>query len=163
MACHNTPNVFNNVSNVQALGANMRPVTDPAFGPPVGRGFNVGISERNKLNLRFTRDLGGGQFAPIVIPLANDDGSMNNVTVTFDIGLASVTARTGDIGRFKVPQLRGVKDAGPYFHDNSANTLEEVVDYFNGDAYARSVDGSKFPIHLNKQERADVLEFLKTL
>jgi cytochrome c peroxidase len=163
MVCHNTPNVFNNISNVQALGGGIRPITDPAFGPPIGRDFNVGISERNGNNLRFTQNLGGGQFAPIVLPLANEDGTTNNLTITFDIGLAAVTARSEDIGRFKVPQLRGVVNAGPYFHDNSADTLEQVVDYFNSAAYAASKDGRKFPVHLNAHERADLLEFLKVL
>ena len=62
-----------------------------------------------------------------------------------------------------MPQLRGVKDAGPYFHDNSAATLEEVVDYFNSDAYNQSKDGQRFPIQLNESEREALLAFLEIL
>ncbi len=163
MTCHSTPNVFNNLSNVEPLGNNARPVTNPAFAPAVARLFNVGISERNKHGLRFTRDLGNGTFAPIVLPLANEDGTTNNHTVKFDIGLAGMTGRTEDIGRFKVPQLRNVSQNAPYFHDNSAATLDEVVDYFNSTQYNNSKDGRLFPISLTKSERSDLIEFLKIL
>jgi len=83
--------------------------------------------------------------------------------VTFDLGLGAITGRTEDVGRFKVPQLRGVKHNAPYFHDNSAFSLAEVVDYFNSDAYNRSKDGRKFPIHLDAHQRADLLAFLDIL
>lgn len=163
MTCHNTPNVFNNLSNVEALGNNERPPNFPTFAPAVGRLFDIGIAERNTHNLRFTHDNGDGTFTPIVLPLAKQNGDTVNVTVTFDPGLAAITARYEDLGRFKVPQLRGVKDAGPYFHDNSMATLEDVVDYFNGDEYNRSADGKNFPIHLSRKERSDLLEFLQIL
>ena len=35
---------------------------------------------------------------------------------------------------------------GPYFHDNSTATLEDVVDYFNSDDYNQSTDGRELPI-----------------
>src|SRR5262249_35943478 len=149
MDCHNTPNVFNNISNVEAVGNGERLENNPPFAPSVARTFNVGVSERNKHNLRFTRDLGGGQFAPIVLPLVPGDGTVTALTVTFDVGLAGTTGRTEDVGRFKVPQLRGLINNAPYFHDNSAATIEEVVDYFNSDAYNHSSDGKLHPIHLN--------------
>jgi cytochrome c peroxidase len=163
MDCHSQPNVFNNITNVEPLGTNGRPVTDPAFGPSVGRNFNVGVSERNRFGLHFTRPLPDGTRTVIVLPLANEDGTTTTFAVDRDIGLAMSTGRMADVGRFKVPQLRGIKDAGPYFHDNSADTLEEVVDYFNSPAYNNSADGSKHPIHLNHEERANLLEFLRIL
>jgi hypothetical protein len=163
MSCHSTPNVFNNLSNVEPLGDATRPPDSPSFAPAVGRTFNVGVAERNRHGLRFTHDDGGGRFSPIVIPLANEDGTTNMLKVTTDLGLGAITGRTGDVGRFKVPQLRGVKNHAPYFHDNSAFSLAEVVDYFNGDLYNGSKDGSRFPIHLTAKQRADLLEFLQIL
>jgi hypothetical protein len=163
MTCHNTPNVFNNLSNVEPLGDDTRPPSFPSFAPAVGRTFDVGVAERNRHGLRFTHDDGGGRFSPVVIPLANEDGSTTLLTVTFDLGLGAITGRTEDVGRFKVPQLRGVQHNAPYFHDNSAFSLEEVVDYFNSSAYNRSKDGSKFPIHLDAHQRADLLAFLAIL
>lgn len=163
MTCHNTPNVFNNLSNVEVLGNDTRPPNFPSFAPAAGRTFNVGVAERNRHGLRFSHDDGGGQFSPIVLPLANEDGSTNMLTVTIDLGLGAITGRTEDVGRFKVPQLRGVKNNAPYFHDNSAFSLEEVVDYFNSDYYNHSKDGSKSPIHMSANQRADLLAFLKIL
>lgn len=163
MTCHNTPNVFNNLMNVEPLGNGARPVTDPSFAPSVGKMFNVGISERNAHHLRFTAPLPAGGFETVVLPLANEDGSVSNLPITMDIGLAATTGRKEDVGRFKVPQLRRLLELAPYFHDNSANTIEEVVDYFNSPAFNNSRDGKKFPIHLSSNKRADLIEFLKIL
>lgn len=163
MDCHNTPNVFGNVWNVEPTGNGERPQNSPNFAPSVGRTFNIGVSERNKHGLRFTHFDGPAQFSDIIIPLVNEDGTVKNHKVTTDIGLAGTTGRTADIGRFKVPQLRSLQSLAPYFHDNSADTLEEVVDYFNSDQYNHSKDGKDHPVHLNAQQRADLLEFLKIL
>jgi hypothetical protein len=163
MSCHNTPNVFANISNVQALGDSTRPPNYPSFAPTVGRLFDIGVAERNRLNLRFSHDNGDGTFTPIVLPVANEDGTTTNFTITYDPGLGLITGRTLDLGRFKVPQLRGVAQNAPYFHDNSAFSLEEVVDYFNSDDYNNSRDGSRYPIHLNAKQRADLLAFLRIL
>jgi cytochrome c peroxidase len=163
MTCHSTPNVFNNLSNVEALGDATRPPNFPSFAPAVARLFDVGVAEHNRHGLRFTHDNGDGTFSPIVLRLANQDGSTTMLTVTFDPGLGLITGKVEDIGRFKVPQLRGVKNNAPYFHDNSAATLEEVVDYFNSDLYNSSKDGRRFPIHLGARERSDLLAFLDIL
>ena len=162
-ACHNTPNVFNNLSNVEGTANGDRSENFVPFGPAVGRAFNVGVSERNAHNLRFTRFVGPGDFEPIVVPLANADGSTNMHEVEFDIGLAASSGRSEDIGRFKVPQLRNLAALAPYFHDNSAATIEDVVDYFNSDDYNGSQDGALFPIHLTDQQRDDLIEFLYVL
>ncbi|MEZ4450796.1 MAG: hypothetical protein R3B09_15045 [Nannocystaceae bacterium] len=162
-ACHNTPQLFNNLANVEATGNGDRPQDYVPHAPAVGRMFNVGVAERNAHGLRFTRHLGGGAFAPIVVPLANEDGSTHHHEVTFDIGLAASTGRTEDIGRFKVPQLRDLANNAPYFHDNSAATLEEVVEYFSSCEYNDSKDGQEYPIHLSPSEQADLVEFLKIL
>lgn len=162
MVCHNVPNVFNNRSNVDPLGG-VRSNDNPAFGPGVGRTFNIGVAERNANQLRFTRFVDDDTFEDIVIPLANEDGSINHHRVTTDIGLAASTGRSADIGRFKVPQLRKLKDIGPYFHDNSAATLEDVIEYFDSPAYNWSRDGRRHPIRMTSQEKRDLLEFLLIL
>lgn len=162
-SCHNTPNVFGNRSGALALGHDGLNPEFPSHAPSVARTFNIGISERNAHNLEFTQWTGGNQFEPIVIPLAHDDGTVENHVVTFDVGLAATTGRVADIGRFKVPQLRGIADIAPYFHDNSAMTLEEVIDYFDSPEYNHSRDGKRFPIHLNHKQKSDLLEFLLIL
>ncbi len=162
-ACHNTPNVFSNRWNVIPIGSNPdRDPASPPFGPNTGRYYNIGVAERNRHNLRFTEETPSG-FQPIVIPLANKDGSVNHHTVTSDIGLAATTGRSADIGRFKVPQLRNIRNLGPYFHDNSTSSLEEVIDYFNSSDYNQSKDGQHHPIQQAPWEQQWLLEFLKIL
>jgi cytochrome c peroxidase len=41
---------------------------------------------------------------------------------TYEVGLSD---QAGNV-RFNPPSLRGVNQGGPYFHDNRAQTLEEV-------------------------------------
>ena len=55
----------------------------------------------------------------------------NTVVRTTDPGRAMVTGQCSDIGRFKVPTLRGLAARPPYFHDGSAATLRDVVLFYN--------------------------------
>ena len=162
-SCHDTPNVFGGLANVDPLADGARPSNAISWAPAVGRAYNVGVSEQNTHGLRFTEYLGENQYAPIVLPLAREDGTVEDYEVEFDIGLAMTTGRIVDVGRFKVPQLRNLAQNAPYFHDNSAASIEEVVDYFNSAAYNHSADGRRFPIHLSSKQRADLIEFLQIL
>lgn len=45
-----------------------------------------------------------------------------------DRGLAEVTGRAKDEGRFRTPPLRNVAVTGPWFHDGSATTLRDAID-----------------------------------
>jgi cytochrome c peroxidase len=45
--------------------------------------------------------------------------------------------------------------APPYFHDGSAATLLEVVNRYNNDP--------RFSVNLTKRQKADLVEFLKSL
>jgi cytochrome c peroxidase len=74
---------------------------------------------------------------------------------TNDPGLALVTGRCADIGKFTVPQLRALAAREPYFHDGSARTLEAVVRF-----YERRF---QFSPPLSDQERADLVSFLSAL
>jgi cytochrome c peroxidase len=156
MSCHNMPNVFANLEHQIGPPLNLA--------PSYGHSLDIGVAQANFHNLEFRHyDQATQQRTPIVIPLVKVDGTVVNYTITDDIGLAASTARYEDLHRFKVPQLRRIKDLGPYFHDNSKQTLEDVVDYFNSDAYNRSADGKDHPIHLNRNEREQLLAFLRIL
>jgi len=156
MSCHNTPNVFGNIEHV--------PGSPPNFPPEFGHPMDVGVAQQNFHNLDFRAyNSSNGQFEPIMLPLVAQDGTIQSVTVVDDLGAAFVSGRVEDMHRFKVPQLRRIKDLAPYFHDDSAPTLEAVVDYFNSDAYNNSADGSQHPVHLNAEERANLLAFLNIL
>ena len=162
-ACHNTPNVFNSLENVEAVGAGGRPTSFAPQAPAIGKAYDVGISEANIHGLRFSRDDGDGTYTPIVLPLAAEDGTLVPYEVDIDVGLAATTGRYEDVGRFKVPALRNLAAHAPYMHDNSLETLEEVVDYFCSDEYNDSKDGQLYPIDLNAQQREDLVAFLEIL
>lgn len=44
-----------------------------------------------------------------------------------DLGLARVTGRSEDRGRFRTPSLRNVVLTGPYLHDGSADTMADAI------------------------------------
>ncbi len=53
------------------------------------------------------------------------------VTITSpDPGRALITGDIRDVNKFKIPTLWGISKTAPYFHDNSANTLEELMDHY---------------------------------
>ena len=62
------------------------------------------------------------------ITLAN--GTTQTVT-TSDPGRLLLTGQPGDLGVMDVTQLRGISRTAPYFHNNSAATLEEVIDHYD--------------------------------
>jgi len=72
---------------------------------------------------------------------------------TTDPGRAMVTGKWADIGKFKGPILRGLAARAPYFHNGSAATFDEVVDFYE----------SRFHIGLTEEERSDLIAFLKAL
>ena len=61
------------------------------------------------------------------ITLAN--GTFQFVT-TSDPGRLLLTGQPGDLGVMDMTQLRGISKTAPYFHNNSAATLEEVLDHY---------------------------------
>ncbi len=85
-----------------------------------------------------------------------------------DVGRFGVTKDSTDIGKFKVPGLRNIAVTAPYMHNGMFKTLTEVIDYYNEPQ--KFVKGSinmdttmLAPLYLTKQDKADLLEFLKTL
>jgi cytochrome c peroxidase len=96
----------------------------------------------------------------------NPDGT--SVTVSSpDPGRALVTGRVSreDVNAFKIPSLWGISKTAPYFHDNSAKTLEEVLlhykrffDIVTGPA----VDGDP-AIELTDEDQRDIIAFMRLL
>jgi hypothetical protein len=72
---------------------------------------------------------------------------------TTDPGRAMITGRWRDVNRFKGPILRGLAARAPYFHNGSAATLDEVVEFYD----------TRFGIGLTAREQADLVAFLRAL
>jgi len=58
------------------------------------------------------------------------DGSFQFVT-TSDPGRLLLTGQPADLFVMDVPQLRGIAHTAPYFQNNSAGTLEDVLDHYD--------------------------------
>lgn len=81
-----------------------------------------------------------------------------------DIGRAKVTNHPEDRGAFKTPTLREVSLAGPYMHDGSLETLEDVIDFYNDGGEANDyLDRDMAELDLTDQEKADLVAFLEAL
>ena len=79
-------------------------------------------------------------------------GTTQTKTVT-DPGRAMISGKWKHIGRFKGPILRGLSARAPYFHNGSAATLADAVEFYN----------RRFGIGLTPQEKSDLAAFLSAL
>lgn len=82
---------------------------------------------------------------------------------TSELGRFVVTLKTSDIGAFKTPTLRNIAVTGPYMHDGSMKTLEEVMELYNKGGEKNPFLGSVRVLDLTDQEIKDIIEFLKAL
>lgn len=90
-----------------------------------------------------------------------------------DKGREDVTGQTIDRGRFRVATLRNIELTAPYMHDGRFNTLDEVLDHYSDHvkqsetlspfiSEVSNVQG-KLGLQLTKQEKEDIISFLKML
>jgi cytochrome c peroxidase len=73
--------------------------------------------------------------------------------VVTDPGRALISGNCADIGKLKGPILRGLAARAPYFHNGSAATLLDVVNFYD----------QRFGIGFTEQDRRDLAAFLQTL
>ncbi len=67
--------------------------------------------------------------------ITNADGTKVRRTTTdpgrlLQTGIAVPAPANDDNLRFEIPTLRNIKNTAPYFHNNSADTLDEVLDHY---------------------------------
>jgi cytochrome c peroxidase len=72
---------------------------------------------------------------------------------TTDPGRAMTTGKWADISKFKGPILRALAARAPYFHNGSAATLDEVVQFYD----------TRFNIGFTAREKLDLVAFLRAL
>jgi cytochrome c peroxidase len=82
-----------------------------------------------------------------------------------DLGRYNVTKNEANKGAFKTPTLLDISKSAPYFHNGSVATLEQAVDTMLGGGIDNpNLDRSNLKAYtLTKQERADLLAFLRSL
>lgn len=91
-----------------------------------------------------------------------------------DPGRAAITGDPHDFEAFDMPQLRGIANTAPYFHDNAAETLRDLVNIYsrfiiqffpmlNRPLVNPPEPGSFSPESFTPQEKDDLIAFLETL
>jgi len=127
---------------------------DSDFGPQRKRGEELFLSEKAEC---FHCHPSGS---------LSNEGFFNNGSYIEggDTGREQVTGRVGDLGKFKVPGLRNIAATAPYMHDGSLATLEDVIEHYAaGGRGDPTTDPLIKPLSLSSEEKADLLEFLRSL
>lgn len=135
--CHDTPNV----------GDHSLPV-------PLDIGItDVPANSRDPLAFALAQ-LSAPQVPVYALRCSTNLGAATNVTIqTTDPGRAMITGLCSDIGKVKGPILRGLAARAPYFHDGAADSLDQVVSFYN----------ERFQAGLTANEMADLVNYLKSL
>ena len=152
-ACHSGP-MLNETNQFAEL----------VFGVPKGTRFqSIGISEVN-----------AAQNPVRVFLFKSHDGTTTPVASP-DPGRALITGvapqddpTVENVNAFKTPTLWGASRTAPYFHDNSAKTLEDVAAHYNlFFGITSDPDGPGGPIppllSLTPGDQADIVSYLKLL
>jgi len=124
--------------------------------------YNIGVRPS-------TEDLGvggNGPFGPLSIARRVQNGE--DVGQETRGGPVSPTERVAVNGAFKTPTLRNVELTGPYMHNGSMATLEQVVEFYSratdfGEVNYRDKDIDVSGFDMTEQQKADVVAFLKSL
>jgi len=128
--CHDTPNVGNH---------------------SVALAINIGITDYPALPALDTTGL------PVYTIQCNASATTpigrSHVFQTTDPGRALMTGKCADVGKTKGPILRGLAGRAPYFHNGSAATLRNVVDFYD----------QRFGINMTEQQKSDLVAFLQSL
>jgi hypothetical protein len=118
--------------------------------------LNIGTGDPNPNNPSI--NLGGLDVSYLPeITVCRKDASTglptNDCKTSTDLGQALVDGKFDHLGKIKGPILRGLAGRAPYFHNGSAATLMDAVNFYN----------TRFSLNLTEREREDLVAFLKTL
>lgn len=132
--CHDTPHAGNHsVPAPLDIGIAAPPVSIANGGDGVHNKFGLPVGDMPVYTLK---KIGSHDFKFVTDP-----------------GRALATGRWKDIGRFKGPILRGLAGRAPYFHNGSAASLIDVVNFYD----------ARFGLGLTDQQKVDLVAFLRTL
>ena len=145
--------------------------TIPTGAPPGWRAFDIGVSSRNLMNHPVRTFAVTDPCNTTLVVRSPDPGIM--ITGVYNIPMLAQFLPPKETcilhpgffaNMFKTPQLHGVKHSAPYFHDNSAKTLEEVLEQyvfmFTSNVGFPLTDSN---ILLTEQDIRDIIAFLRLL
>jgi hypothetical protein len=128
--CHDTPSVGNH-----------------SFPTPL----NIGTGDHSPTNPSV--NMGGLDVSYLPEITVCKKNAVNVCKTTTDLGQALIDGRFDHVGKIKGPILRGLAGRAPYFHNGSAATLMDAVNFYD----------VRFTLHLSQQDKDDLVAFLKTL
>ena len=98
----------------------------------------------------------------------NPDGSVT-VVPSPDPGIFLITGEPPPLGNgwFKIPTVWGAKETAPYFHDNSAKTLVDMMNHYDDAIFVLSetdpVPVTLGQVDLTEQNKADIIAYMNLL
>ena len=129
--CHNTPN---------------------GGGHSVGATLDIGVAGAGT-DAPPALNIAGLPVFTVTCKVATYFRSANTPFQVTDFGRAMVSGDCIDIGKIKTPTLRGLAARAPYFHNGSAATVTDVVNFYD----------KRFHIGFRRQEKSDLVAFLLSL
>jgi cytochrome c peroxidase len=126
--CHDTPNVGNH--SVRAP-------------------LNIGIANAGA-NKPPALDISG---LPVFTLQCTQGPLAGQTFVVTDLGRALISGNCADIGKVKGPILRGLSARAPYFHNGSAATLLDAINFYD----------QRFAIGFTERQKQDLVNFLNSL
>lgn len=87
------------------------------------------------------------------LPVYTIQCSNGTQITTTDPGRGMISGKCADVGKVKGPILRGLAGRAPYFHNGSAKTLMDAVEFYD----------QRFILNLTEQQKHDLVAFLQTL
>jgi cytochrome c peroxidase len=81
------------------------------------------------------------------------NNTTHEIKMTTDPGRALITGLWKDLGKVKGPVLRGLAARAPYFHNGSARSLTDVLEFYD----------RRFHLRFTPQEKMDLVAFLNVL
>ncbi|NOZ41223.1 MAG: cytochrome-c peroxidase, partial [Planctomycetes bacterium] len=78
-----------------------------------------------------------------------------------DLGRFVVTGEEKDRGAFKTPTIRNVSMTGPFMHDGSQQSLEEVVEWYAKGGHPNpQLSENVKKLDLTEQDKKDLVAFM---
>ena len=122
--------------------------------PPPEKSFNKGAARRGEDVFNGAARCAGCHKPPLFTDvLSGPNASLPFLHSPFEVGTEPVYASRSATKMYRTTPLRALWQHPPYFHDGSAADLLAVVNHYN----------SVFKLGLRDKQKADLVEYLKTL
>jgi cytochrome c peroxidase len=126
--------------------------------------FNAGdrnaLNDEQQIGLQIFR--GKGNCTRCHVGPTFTDERLHNTGVAWRDG--RLADEGGGDGTFKTPTLREVSRTAPYMHDGSLDTLQQVIEFYDGGGNANpALDPEIRPLRLTEGEKRALVAFLSSL